>query len=136
VELRETVPWGRSFDEYVRMFALSERDLGLSIVGCGDGPAAFNAEMTRRGNHIVWVDPLYRFSATEIAARVREIADEVVEGSDAKRTRFFGRIFVRRKTWVGGGSMSCSSFSPTTRRATRPSWFACRTNFSAAETTC
>ena len=93
MELCQTVPWGRSFDEYVRMFALSERDLGLSIVGCGDGPAAFNAEMTRRGNHIVSVDPLYRFSATEIAARVREIADEVVERARRKADAFLWTDF-------------------------------------------
>jgi SAM-dependent methyltransferase len=88
VELRQTVPWGRSFDEYVRMFALSERELGLSIVGCGDGPAAFNAEMTRRGHRVVSVDPLYRFSAAEIATRVREIADELVEGARRKADAF------------------------------------------------
>jgi hypothetical protein len=88
VQLPQTVPWGRSFDEYVRMFALSERELGLSIVGCGDGPAAFNAEMTRRGDRVVSVDPLYRFSADEIASRVREIADQMVEGARRKAEAF------------------------------------------------
>jgi hypothetical protein len=43
------VPWGRSFDEYRQMFALTEADLGGRLVGCGDGPASFNAEATRRG---------------------------------------------------------------------------------------
>ena len=47
--LDQVVPWGRSFDEYQRMFALTEADLSLRIVGCGDGPASFNAEATRRG---------------------------------------------------------------------------------------
>jgi len=93
VELRQTVPWGRSFDEYVRMFALSERELSLSIVGCGDGPAAFNAEMARRGNRLVSVDPLYRFSAAEVAARVREIADEMVEGARRKADAFLWTDF-------------------------------------------
>jgi hypothetical protein len=37
--LDQVVPWGRSFDEYQRMFALTGADLGL-ILGCGDGPAA------------------------------------------------------------------------------------------------
>ena len=31
--LDAVVPWGRSFDEYCAMFALSDRDLGLRILG-------------------------------------------------------------------------------------------------------
>jgi hypothetical protein len=42
--LDQVVPWGRSFDEYRRMFALSDDDLGLRILGCADGPASFNGE--------------------------------------------------------------------------------------------
>lgn len=47
--LEQVVPWGRSFDEYCHMFALSSDDLALRILGCGDGPASFNAGATRRG---------------------------------------------------------------------------------------
>jgi SAM-dependent methyltransferase len=93
VELNQTVPWGRSFDEYVRMFALTERDLERRIVGCGDGPAAFNAEMARRGKRVVSVDPLYRFSAAEIAARVHEIADGMVEAARRKADAFLWTDF-------------------------------------------
>jgi hypothetical protein len=46
--LDQVVPWGRSFDEYVRTFALGEAELGLTILGCADGPANFNAEAARR----------------------------------------------------------------------------------------
>jgi len=88
VELRATVPWGRSFDEYVRMFSLGESDLDRRIIGCGDGPAAFNAEMTRRGKHVVSVDPLYRFTADEIRQRIDEIYDQMVEGARAKADAF------------------------------------------------
>ena len=38
-----------SFDEYRRMFSMTEADLGRRIVGCGDEPASFNAEASRRG---------------------------------------------------------------------------------------
>ena len=41
--LDQVVPWGRSFDEYRRMFALTDADLSRVILGCGDGPASFNA---------------------------------------------------------------------------------------------
>ncbi len=63
------------------MFALGARELDLRIVGCGDGPAAFNAQMNRRGKRAVSVDPLYRFSADEIAARIDEIYDTMVDGA-------------------------------------------------------
>jgi hypothetical protein len=51
--LDQVVPWGRSFAEYRRMFALTDAELGLRIIGCGDGPASFNAEATRRGTAVV-----------------------------------------------------------------------------------
>jgi hypothetical protein len=77
--LDQVVPWGRSFDEYERMFALTADDLGRRVVGCGDGPAAFNAEATRRGARVVSCDPLYRWSRAEIEQRVAETAAEVLE---------------------------------------------------------
>ena len=52
------------------MFALSARDLRGRILGCADGPAAFNADATARGVQVVSVDPLYRWSRAEIAARI------------------------------------------------------------------
>ncbi len=77
--LSSVVPWGRSFDEYVRMFALTEVDLASRILGCGDGPASFNAEATRRGARVVSCDPLYQFDAGQIRQRIDETATEVLE---------------------------------------------------------
>ena len=71
-------PWGRSFDEYRRMFSLSESDLGLGILGCADGPAAFNCGLTKRGGRIVSCDPLYRLNAADIRARIGETRDRMV----------------------------------------------------------
>jgi hypothetical protein len=53
--LDKVVPWGRSYDEYVAMFDLTSSDLKLRVIGCGDGPAGFNAELTRRGGTVVSV---------------------------------------------------------------------------------
>jgi len=58
--LDKVVPWGRSFDEYRRMFALTDTDRSVKIVGCGDGPANFNAEATRPGATVISCDPTYR----------------------------------------------------------------------------
>ena len=77
--LDEIVPWGRSFDEYAGMFGLSEADLCGRILGCGDGPASFNAEATRRGYKVVSCDPIYQFSAAQIERRVHETRDTIVE---------------------------------------------------------
>ncbi len=42
MQLQDIVPWGRSFEEYRDMFLLTDADLQKSILGCGDGPAAFD----------------------------------------------------------------------------------------------
>lgn len=78
VSLSNVVPWGRSLDEYRLMFSLSDTDLEKKIVGCGDGPASFNAEMYERGNHVVSFDPIYCFSNEEIAVRFEESVDSVI----------------------------------------------------------
>jgi hypothetical protein len=76
--LESVVPWGRSFDEYVRMFDLSAADLSLRILGCGDGPAAFNVGLTARGGRIVSCDPIYAFSAREIEGRIAATYEKVM----------------------------------------------------------
>ncbi|MDD5597648.1 MAG: hypothetical protein PHV82_06870 [Victivallaceae bacterium] len=86
--LEKVVPWGRSFAEYVAMFALTESDLRKSILGCGDGPAAFNAELTKRGGRVVSVDPVYRFSADEIRSRIAATYDKVIEQTVINRNEF------------------------------------------------
>ncbi|MGB3614022.1 MAG: hypothetical protein WBA10_09530 [Elainellaceae cyanobacterium] len=60
------------------MFDLSPGDLDASILGCGDGPASFSAEMTALGRSVVSVDPIYQFSADEIRQRVQQTYDPIV----------------------------------------------------------
>jgi SAM-dependent methyltransferase len=78
-QLDQVVPWGRSFDEYCRMFALSDQDLTLRILGCGDGPASFNAEATRRGSKVISCDPIYRWEAADIRNRIAATRDQILE---------------------------------------------------------
>jgi hypothetical protein len=78
VQLQDVIPWGRSFDEYRRMFALSGDDLSQSILGCGDGPASFNATGAARGARIVSCDPLYVFTAQDIQRRIHDCSGELV----------------------------------------------------------
>lgn len=76
--LDKVVPWGRSYEEYLRMFALTEDDLRHRILGCGDGPASFNAELSRRGGQIVSIDPIYVFDVEQIKGRIAETYDTVM----------------------------------------------------------
>jgi hypothetical protein len=86
--LADVVPWGRSFDEYVAMFALEQRDLQGTILGCGDGPAAFNAVATERGHRVVSVDPIYEFSASDIERRIEQTAAEIAEQTRRNAAEF------------------------------------------------
>lgn len=88
MQLTEVVPWGRSFAEYQQMFALTDIDLDKHILGCSDGPASFNAELTRRGGQVVSVDPLYRFTAEQIAARIDETSAVVLDQVHQNQQQF------------------------------------------------
>ncbi len=77
--LDQIVPWGRSFGEYMKMFALTGADLGKHILGCGDGPAGFNAVMRRLGKTVVSVDPLYALSTDQIRQRIDVAFSTILE---------------------------------------------------------
>lgn len=79
VQLERVIPFGRSFDEYQKMFKLSESDLQQRILGVGDGPASFNAEATQLGYRVVSIDPIYQFSGEEILQRFNEVLDDIID---------------------------------------------------------
>lgn len=86
--LDKIVPWGRSFDEYVAMFALSREDLEKHILGCGDGPASFNSILTKHGGQVLSIDPIYHFSEDEIRNRIYETYAEVIEQTRQNKDEF------------------------------------------------
>jgi hypothetical protein len=88
IQYKDIVPWGRSFDEYTRMFDLTAAELNLRILGCGDGPASFNVECNQRGGCVTSIDPLYRFSRKEIEKRIAETYDEVMQQTGANQGKF------------------------------------------------
>ena len=85
---KDIVPWGRSFDEYLDMFDLSEKDLTRDIVGVGDGPASFNVRMFQRGTPIISVDPIYRYSEGELRQRIQETYDDVIAQARLNQDKF------------------------------------------------
>jgi hypothetical protein len=93
MKLEEVVPWGRSLAEYQSMFNLSATDLNAKILGCGDGPASFNAEMTELGHSVVSIDPVYQFSAEQIEQRVRATYKPVISQVKENPDRYIWQNF-------------------------------------------
>ena len=89
VELDEIIPWGRSRREYELMIGLDQDDLQKRIVGCGDGPASFNAEWTRAGFSVVSFDPIYSFSGGDIQKRF-----------DASSETILSQVRATRDNWI------------------------------------
>jgi len=79
VELKNVVPWGRSLKEYKEMFSLSDHDLDKRILGCGDGPACFNAELSSNGGNVISVDPIYQFNAEQLRTRIDEVYPQIMD---------------------------------------------------------
>jgi hypothetical protein len=62
------------------MFELTEDDFKGQILDCGGGPASFNVELTQRGGSVISCDPVYQFSATEIAQRIAQTRPQILQG--------------------------------------------------------
>ena len=86
--LEEIVPWGRSFEEYAAMFYLTDSDLAGRILGCGDGPASFNAQATRQGVSVISCDPIYGFTADYIDARIAATYAQVIDQARQNQAAF------------------------------------------------
>jgi hypothetical protein len=82
---KDIVPWGRNYDEYIRMFDLSENDMKLRILGCGDGPASFNCECNQRGGNVISVDPIYSMSKEAIKKRIDETYYNVISQTEKNK---------------------------------------------------
>jgi hypothetical protein len=93
MKLKEVVPWGRTFKEYQLMFDLTQADLKLRILGCGDGPASFNAEATALGYSVASVDPIYEFTAEQIKQRVHETYESVISQVRQNSHRYVWKNF-------------------------------------------
>ena len=78
MKLENVAPWGRSLKEYKSMFSLISADLDKKVLGCGDGPASFNSELTERSGSVVSVDPVYQFDAAQIRSRINEVYPRIM----------------------------------------------------------
>jgi len=76
--LDEVVPWGRTLEEYVKMFSLSEMDLNKKVASFGDGPASFNYESTVNGHDVISFDIIYQFTKEQIESQIYKTKDIVM----------------------------------------------------------
>lgn len=93
MKLNAVVPWGRTLAEYQLMFNLSQADAEAQILGCGDGPASFNAEMTALGYSVVSIDPIYQFSAEQIRQQVQATYASVISQVKQNSHRYIWKNF-------------------------------------------
>ena len=84
----EAMPWGRSYDEYLHMFNLGKDDLCRKILGCADGPASFNAGMSKRGRTVISCDPLYECDASQIRQRIDATYEDVLAQTRRNQDKF------------------------------------------------
>ncbi|BAZ44674.1 hypothetical protein NIES4102_16860 [Chondrocystis sp. NIES-4102] len=94
MKLKEVVPWGRNLEEYKLMFSLSQADMKSRILGCGDGPASFNAQMSELGYFVQSIDPIYQFSTAQIRTRVEENYDLLISQVRENSDRFIWQNFL------------------------------------------
>jgi hypothetical protein len=93
IQLKEIIPLGRSFNEYVSQFALSETDLAKKILDCGGGPSSFIYQMKHRNQQAISIDPIYQFTSAEIEQRIDETFPNIVAQAKANIDKFVWKNF-------------------------------------------
>ena len=76
------------------MFCLSELDFSKQILGCGDGPACFNAEWSRIGGSVISVDPIYEFNVAELRSRIDEVYPQIIDQVSKNKNDFVWKNIV------------------------------------------
>ncbi|MEZ5862371.1 MAG: hypothetical protein R3D28_25945 [Geminicoccaceae bacterium] len=97
--LDQIIPLGRTMAEYVGMFRLTGTDRHRTILGCGDGPAGFNAEWSAGGGRVVSVDPLYRHEAPAIRRRIDATFADMAAQLGASQELFVWRSIPSMAAW-------------------------------------
>ncbi len=87
-QLDQVVPRGRDLSEYSEMFDIADDEWPRRVLGCGDGPASFNAELQAQGRVIRSSDPLYLYSRNQIGRRLDTVRPEVLQQLTDNRDEF------------------------------------------------
>lgn len=74
--------------EYKSMFSLRDTSLSGAVLGCGDGPASFNAQATSAGCNVTSIDPIYAFDKDAIAKRISSVRFEIMDQIRKNKTDY------------------------------------------------
>jgi len=75
------------------MFGLTPYFLSKKVLGCGDGPAAFNSVGNAFGGNITSIDPIFSFPKKEIEKRINETFGEVINQTRLNADKFNWDMF-------------------------------------------
>lgn len=97
-----TAFYGRTFEEYCRLFDLGGEDLvGRRTLDCPGGPGSFTAVTARIGSDAAAVDPAYGPPVEELAEICASTVDEVIDQlrgkTDAFDWSFYGDVDTRER---------------------------------------
>ena len=88
INLNEIIPLGRSYNEYIRMFGINGSEDNFKILDCGSGPSDFNCVMNEKGNYVISIDPIYKFTKMEIEKRINETFDDIISQTEQNKNKF------------------------------------------------
>ncbi len=60
--------WGRTMEEYTKMFSLNVLSPEMKILSIADGPSTFNLQLRKIGVHVTSIDPTYNLSKEDLKA--------------------------------------------------------------------
>ena len=78
MKLDSVVPFGRTLAEYRLMFNLTDADLQCQIFDIAAEPASFTTEIYCLGYQVTAINPIYKFSGTEIKQRFNDCVDQII----------------------------------------------------------
>ncbi|MFI5868074.1 class I SAM-dependent methyltransferase [Streptomyces sp. NPDC051546] len=92
---------GRTVDDYQRMFSLTGRDLkGRSILDCPAGSSDFALRARMLGAEVVSVDPLFDHDVDDLAWRVRQDRERLVDNIGRSPEMFRPGAADRYRSWA------------------------------------
>ncbi|WP_413377656.1 SAM-dependent methyltransferase [Alkalihalobacillus sp. 1P02AB] len=94
LDLERIVFIGRSYEEYIKMFALSEEALiGKRILDCPAGACSFAAVAAKKGLNVTAIDQAYRFSPEQIRRKGVLDIEHVIDNMHMTKTKYQWEFF-------------------------------------------